>query len=154
MNPIETILQRELRHVAAPAELRERVYHPAPRRAPILRWRVVFASIVAVATAWALHPRALSIQSENAAEIQAWVKARTGLNVPLSPAASLKLCGARVFGSSAEIQFRTGNRDATLVIAKADHAAPLHEFAGSNWTLRGQTYTSDTHAACLLCHEE
>ncbi len=151
-NWIENLLDRELRPMAAPDELWDRIHRPQP--APILRWRLAFALVIAVATAWALHPRAVAIQSERASEIHDWVKSRTGLDVPLAPSSSVKLCGARVSGHSAEIQFRTGVHDATLLVAKADHAAATHEFSSNSWTLRGQTYSSADRTACLLCHEE
>ncbi len=149
---IEPILENELRPVAAPDELWNRMQRP--KRPPVVRWQLVFASVVAVASAFALHPRPASMESARASEIREWVKARTGLDVPLAPSAGVRLCGARVFGSSAEIQFRARGNNATLLIAKADHVARSHEFNGSSWTLRGQTYTSSVHEACLLCHEE
>jgi hypothetical protein len=151
-NWIESTLERELRPIKAPNELWSRVQNPQPH--PLPQWKLAVALMLAVATAWALHPRSVSIESDRPAEIRDWIRARTGLDVPLAPSSSIHLCGARAFGSSAEIKFRSGAREGILLIARADHAAASHEFSGSTWTLHGQTYTSEAHAACLLCHEE
>jgi hypothetical protein len=148
-NWIEQVLERELRPVAAPRELWDRVQEP--RRAPVMRWKLAFVLMAAVATAWALHPRTSSIESDRAGEIREWVKARTGLDVPLAPLATVKLCGARTFGNSAEIRFRVENRDVVVSITKAERFTGSHEFNGSSWIWRGIAFTGDRNA-CLLCH--
>ena len=152
---IESVLDRNLHPVAAPAELWDRVRNPRPR--PVLQWKLAFALVVAVATAWALHPRTASIQSESARDVREWVKARTGLDVPLSPAAPIRLCGSSVFGNgSAEIRYRVRNREAAMLVAKAERYTSTHRFVSHNtWILRGQSYTvasADLQTACLLCH--
>lgn len=148
---IEPVLERSLRSVEAPHELWDRIEHPRPVRV-FPAWKLAFASLAVIAAAWAIYPRT-SIESESAAQIREWVKARTGLDVPLAPAASVRMCGARVFGSSVEIRFRVADRETTVQIAKADHLSRSHEFNGSSFVWHGQSYTaSDEAAACLLCH--
>lgn len=151
---IEPVLDRNLRPLAAPEELWDRVRNPQPRKAAP-HWKLAFALVLAVATAWALHPRAASFESDRAGEIREWVKARTGLDVPL--AASAPVCGSRVIGSSAEIRYRVRGREATLLVAKTDRFTAGHQFVSrSSWILRGQLYTAsaDLQSACALCHEE
>src|SRR5258708_7198559 len=125
---MEPALERHLGPVAAPEELWDRVRSPQ-RRTPVLGWRLAFAAMLAVATAWALHARGASIESDRAGEIREWVKARTGLDVPLAPSAAV--CGGRVVGGAAEIRYRVRNREATLLVAKAGRFTQRHEFVPS-----------------------
>ena len=159
MNPnwIEPLLDRHLRPAAAPRELWNRIQDPQPRPKRLLHWKLAVALMLAVATAWALHPRAVSMDSDRAADIREWVRARTGFDVPLSPTAPIQLCGSRVVGaSSAEIRYRSGDHEAVLLVARADHYTSGHQFIGRNaWILRGQSYSvsaADLQSACLLCH--
>lgn len=148
-------LERHLRPVTAPDELWDRVQNPRARR-PVIAWKLAFAAMVVMATAWALHPRTASFESDRAGDIRDWVKARTGLDIPLSPAAPLHLCGSRVMGDgTAEIRYRLHDREATLLVAKAERFTSGHEFVtGTTWILHGQSYTAtgDLQGACLLCH--
>src|SRR5579872_2466414 len=114
---IAPVLGEHLRPVAAPAELWDRVQQPRRSRAFPL-WKLALASVVVIATAWALHPRSASMESESAGQIREWVKARTGLDVPLVPSSAVRMCGARVVGSSAEIRFRVQDRETTVLVAR------------------------------------
>ena len=61
---IESELERSLRRVGAPEELRNRVYHPQPRRAGIVWWKPAFALVLFVATVWAgRHPGSFNSES-------------------------------------------------------------------------------------------
>src|SRR6516162_9571137 len=117
---IERELENHLRPTAAPDELWDRVRNPKPRPAQIVWWKPAFALVLAVATAWALHPRAALLESGRAGEIHDWVMARTGLDVPLSPAAPLQLCGTRITGKNAEIRYKLHDREGALLVAKAE----------------------------------
>jgi hypothetical protein len=85
----------------------------------------------------------------------------------LSPA--VQLVGATMVSSkvpTAQISYRVGNTEATLMVSKADPAAnTMHTFVRSgsshgasfqSWTMRGQMYTiatsADARVGCLLCH--
>ena len=152
---MEPVLERHLGPVPAPEELWDRVRGPR-RKTAVFGWKLAFAAMLVVATGWALHPRGVSIESERAGEIREWVRARTGLDVPL--AASARVCGGRVVGGSAEIRYRVRDREAILLVAKAERFTAGHEFVSrSSWILRGQSYTvsaADLQTACVLCHEE
>ncbi|MBZ5606100.1 MAG: hypothetical protein LAO79_27725 [Acidobacteriia bacterium] len=156
-NWLGPLLDRNLRPVAAPEELWERVCDPRPRPKPVLRLRLALAMIAAVATAWALHPRTASFDSQGASEMRAWVMDRTGLDVPLSPAAPIRLCGSTAFGNgSAEIRYKLRDREARILVAKAERYTQSHEFVSrTSSILRGQSYTVsglDAQTACILCH--
>lgn len=150
---IAPVLEQHLRPVAAPRELWDRVREP--RRAGVFpAWKLAFASVLVIATAWALHPRT-SIESESPSQIREWVKARTGLDVPLAPSSAVRMCGAKIAGSSAEIRFRVADRETTVQVARAERVAAVHEFRGSTFVWRGEAFTaSDSGAACLLCHAD
>ncbi len=154
---IERELEQSLRPVPAPDELWEHVRNPSERRARIVWWKPAFALVLVVATAWALHPRAAALESDRSSEIHDWVMARTGLDVALSPAAPLRLCGIRMVGKSVEIRYKMRDREATVMVAKAERYTASHEFVSrSSWIMRGQSYTvsGDLQTACLLCHAD
>jgi hypothetical protein len=115
-------------------------------------------------------PEHLEFRSENLTDVRAWVKSGTGLDVPLpgqtSPA--VRMIGAHVSRASvptAEISYRVGDADATLVVSKIPmegdgrHAfvksGSYHGTSFQSWTMHGQMYTiaaADARVGCLLCH--
>ncbi len=111
----------------------------------------------------------IAFHCQNPAQLRAWVKANTGLDVPLrgAPPASIQLIGARNFGARSqgervEIAYRAGNRDALLLVARANGVPdmPHSNLTGttSSWVMNGQRYTlacdnpADLQLACKLCH--
>lgn len=159
---IEEVLGRHLGQVSAPEDLWRRIQNGgATRQRPVSRrvaWALV-AAMFAGGAAWALHPRPdAGIRSSNAAEIRAWVKARTDLEVPLRDSSPVRLIGAHVtnHGSAAEIAYRAGGHKGTLSVARAPGSMDTHAPGERlSWTMHGQAYAiacEDPHAACLLCH--
>ena len=194
----ESELKRHLAPVPAPEELWDRV-HSAPVVTRVVRLRpargmtwqwaaaaVATVAIVAGVTVWLNRNisgeeravRALSRTSEqlqfhstDAAELRAWVKTDTGLDIPMPAhtASSVQLVGAYVSrkGSAptAEISYRVGGQDATLVVSKIPmdgdgrhqfiKSGSYHGSSFQSWTMRGQMYTiasADARVGCLLCH--
>lgn len=160
---IEVSLARHLGTVAAPEELWERIQNPprrvsVPRRSTQARMSVLVAATAAVVMAAVVfHPRS-EFRSDNAAEIRAWVKAKTGLDVRLhaGPSPSVELMGAKVLkGNAAEITYRMGNHDVTVMVSRAGTADSTGVFS---WIARGQRYTlacvapEELKIACLHCH--
>lgn len=131
------LLELSLGRVEAPAELWDRVMAPAPReRRRVLRWVVVAAACASVAMAGIFYRPALS--SDDPAAIRAWVKARTGIEVPLAAQHAVALTGARVVKGRVEIEYRSG----VVLVSKADGRA-------AHWP----GYAIDCQApACILCH--
>jgi anti-sigma factor RsiW len=198
---LEPVLSRHLGRVPAPQELWDRVSLGA-RQAPgtvlpkrsnrqMFVWAAAAAAvIVATLLVWQLRlrPEALAAQalrrgasqlefrSEQAAAIRAWVKDRTGLDIPLlaDPPASIRLVGASVADwgrtPTAEVVYRVGGRDAILLVSKADpklSGNATHRFLSSGkyqgarvstWLMHGQLCTlacpipQNPQAGCLLCH--
>jgi hypothetical protein len=115
-------------------------------------------------------PEQLEFRSENLTEVRAWVKSGTGLDVPLPGRTSpvVRMIGAHVSRTGvpiAEISYRVGDADATLVVSKIPmtgdgrHAfvksGSYHGTSFQSWTMRGQMYTiasADARVGCLLCH--
>jgi hypothetical protein len=198
---IEPLLTQHLGRVAAPPELWERIQAPGPladkradRRSvlPAFAWALAAAALLVVTATmvWQLRlrPEALAAQalrrgagqlefrSEQAPAIRAWVKERTGLDIPLlaDPPASVRLVGASVADwartPTAEVVYRVGGRDAILLVSKADPKLTgnaSHRFLSSGqyqgarvstWVMRGQLCTlacpipQNPQAGCLLCH--
>jgi hypothetical protein len=177
---LEPALASSLGAVEAPEELWERLQNPrALRSAGSIRglaWTLAAASAL-LAILWGLYPRRegnLELRSDEVAEVRRWVKDNTGLEIPLAanPSPLVRLVGARVVSKApptAEITFKVGDRDVTLVVSKAVRTPGqvAHRFLTSesyrdakvsSWTMRGQLYTlacatpGDLRAACLLCH--
>lgn len=185
-------LQWGLREVSAPPELWERVQASGiiatPPTKPF-RWGLVWATAAAavlIATSAtlvhlqraggdeALAIRALDgdskltgFQCENPARLRAWVRAKTGLDLPLREKASpaIQLVGARVIEDSrgVEVAYRAGNGDAVLLVSRAEASAisVAHSHASGNvstWVMDGQRYAlacdnpADLQVACKLCH--
>jgi len=167
-------LQLALRHVTAPPELWDRVRNskavPSRQRHRMLVWAMA-ASVALIVAGLSLIQRdnaAYPLSSdhcENPAQLRAWVRAKTGLDLPLraGSSASIQLIGARIAGGRVEISYRAGNRDAMLLVSRAEAGAaqvPHSRVSGnvSAWVMAGQQFTlacNDPAAlqlACKLCH--
>lgn len=185
-------LQWGLREVSAPPELWERVqaarvFESSPVKP--FRWGLVWATAAAailIATSATLvhlqraggdealamralndQPKLFELQCENPARLRAWVRAKTGLDLPLREEASpgIQLVGARVIEDSrgVEVAYRAGNGDAVLLVSRAEAGATsvAHNHASGNvstWVMDGQRYAlacdnpADLQLACKLCH--
>ena len=116
-------------------------------------------------------PEQLQFRTADLVELRTWVKSGTGMDLPLPvrTASSVELVGAYVnrkgSAPTAEISYRVGGVDATLVVSKIPmNGDGRHQFVKSgsfhgssfqSWTMRGQMYTiasADARAGCLLCH--
>jgi hypothetical protein len=191
MDRLERELGNGLKRVAAPRELWDRVcVKPVPCRNTGNRglvWALAAAVMVAVLALSFLRAERDRVMSDeafavemlngnldrvgfhcqNPARLRAWVRARTGIDLPLRPecAPSIELIGAQTIGASraVEVAYRAGNRDAVLLVSEADARAgndPHVRTTGnvSTWVMNGQRYTlacndpSDLQLACKLCH--
>ena len=162
-----------------------------PARAITWQWAAVAVATVAIVagvTVWlnqslsseeravralSRSPDQMEFRSADLSELRTYVKAEAGLDLPFPghPAPSVRLIGAHVTRatrktpSTAEISYRVGDLDATLVISKASADGDgRHKFKKSgsyhganflSWTMRGQMYTiaaSDASKGCMLCH--
>ena len=177
---LEPVLTEHLGRVAAPQELWRRVQAPrfegARSSRPQLAWALA-TTLAIVTVAWGFHPRInatasrdanLTLRCADPARIRAWVKANTGLDVPLpdKPAAAVQLIGARAVQSdppSVEVDYIATGHQEHLLVSKARSKSPTHRQPGANdshaaWTMGGQAYTlacadpAELRAACLLCH--
>lgn len=165
-------LQWGLREMNAPPELWDRVqagrFAPRRKTSSVLIWAtaavgVLFAIGVYRTTTPGDLPHA-GIRCQNPAQLRAWVRAKTGIDVPLRAAtlSSIQLIGARSVAESVEIAYRTGDRGGTLTVSPAIGAAdvPHDRVSGnvSSWVMDGQRYTlmcdnaADLQLACKLCH--
>ena len=171
---LEPELQHGLREVAAPAELWGRVQSARVVRPPKSNRGLVWAvalTIVLAGAGWSLvrlpvrrDSQTSALRCQNPGQLRAWVKANTGLDVPLRsvPPASIQLIGARNLGERVEIAYQAGDRDAVLLVSRADGAADVPHGSpagkGSSWVMAGQRYTlacdnpADLQLACKLCH--
>jgi hypothetical protein len=159
VNNLESVLAQELRPVAAPAELWERVEMPrvSPRRValPGWTWAVAAAAIVVIVSGWSLSLRG-EIRSSDPARIRAWVRENTGMDVPLERTAAVEFAGARIVqrGQAAEIVYKAANFDATLLVTRPGRI-PVN---ASHPTVRGLVLAVNCaspegmQAACRLCH--
>jgi hypothetical protein len=110
----------------------------------------------------------IAFHCQNPAQLRAWVRARTGLDLPLPPrlSPSVQLVGAQMIGHGnrgVQVAYRAGNRDATLLVSRADGDSPNmpHNRVSGNlstWVMSGQRFTlasndpADLQLACKLCH--
>lgn len=111
--------------------------------------------------------RTAALHCQNPAQLRAWVRATTGLTLPmrteLSP--SIRLVGARTIDDSGgvEVAYRAGNRSAVLVVSRANFGVaniPHSRVSGNvaSWVMDGQRYTlacndpGSLQLACKLCH--
>ncbi len=146
----EPALARELSPVPAPEGLWERIQNPKPRVRPnvnttFLRACATLACIAIVLSAVWLRPSRQEIRSANPAEVQAWIRAKAGVDVPLRShlPAELRLIGARLVNGRAEIAYLVSGRAcrATRQPSPAKHAFAL-----------SCTNPDDLKVACALCH--
>jgi len=200
---IQPLLAQNLERVEAPQELWNKIQTPptvTPLRPgrPVFVWAAVTALILVITAAvtWKIHARLdgtlfnevlaakalqrgsenIEFRSEKAEEIQAWIKGRTDLDIPLlpEPGAKIHLVGASVAAwqpvPTAEVVYRVGDREEVLLVAKADpklSGNASHRFLSSgqyqgsrvsSWLMRGQVCTlacpisQNPQTACLLCH--
>lgn len=191
----EPELSRHLGPVKAPDELWDRVHGAQtvhqlrPSRVRTWQWAAAALATVAVVagiTVWqnrelsgeeravralSRAPEQLQFRSADLVELRTWVKSGTGMDLPLPvrTASAVELVGAYVnrkgSAPTAEISYRVGGVDATLVVSKIPMEGDgRHQFVKSgsfhgssfqSWTMRGQMYTiasADARVGCLLCH--
>lgn len=184
---LEPVLDRHLGRVNAPPELWGRVRNAAAqpaKKSANVRLRLLTAAALAAAALWGFLPRrtVTEFRSDTATEIRAWVKMRTGLDVPLPnrPSPAVQLTGACEVGRDTPaievaVSYRVRGHPASLHVSKlnvAPDAPPeggKHRFLKcesvggervSSWTMRGQLYTlayaapGESRDECLLCHVE
>jgi hypothetical protein len=182
---LESELRRGLYQVSAPPQLWERVQQAQSAPAVVRRkarralvWAMAASALligVGMATVkasiggarWKPDSQSVALHCQNPAELRAWVRARTGLDLPLRAEASpsIQLIGAQLVDDSPSVQiaYRAGNRDAKLLVSRADRGAataPHGRMGGnvSSWIMDGQRFTlacanpADLQLACKLCH--
>lgn len=193
---LEPELRHGLREVTAPGELWNRVQTAGRPRPQIgngqpkpSNRRLVWAMGAAVALiavglsevhrqsagsdealalgALATDSQRIAFHCQNPSQLRAWVRAKTGLDLPLRSEASssIQLIGAQMIDGArgVEVAYRAGNRDAILVVSRADSNegdAPHNRASGnvSSWVMNGERFTlacndsSDLQLACKLCH--
>ncbi len=167
---IEPVLARHLGQTAAPAGLWERVAQPRMPLRAISNGRLVWAFagvVLAAVLLWGFHPGgnpALEFRSDRPDQIQLWVKANTGLDVPLHVSRSVRLIGASAVRGSApaaRIVYRSGSNDIALLVSSAGTSPSLVANNGDSsfsWMVRGQRYTvacadaEELRIGCQLCH--
>jgi hypothetical protein len=188
-------LVRNLEPVSAPDELWRRIQHPRVVRVQKpAAWLpvAVVPVVILIALVWGFLPhrtlsaRALAIQaldrgpenlelqSETSSDIRAWVKTRTGLELPLPSETSrmVRLKGVCAVKGGVQVAYRVSGHNAALVVSKASqemngdgkHRFVKCESSGStrvsSWIMRGQLYTlaysapGNLRDECLLCHAE
>ena len=120
----------------------------------------------------------LTLETSDPAEIRSWVKANSGIDIPLPPKhdSVIQVIGARMMDGPnpmAEVSYQVGEYRAALLVAKdptgrksyPTHGLrpsdPLEKAHVSSWSMRGQSYTLASNArgdeferACLLCHDQ
>ncbi|HLJ51075.1 MAG TPA: hypothetical protein VKU01_33940 [Bryobacteraceae bacterium] len=165
---IGRVLDRQLRRVEAPEELWRRIQagRVSPPRPFNVRIAWALAAMVPLlAVAWTLRvsqQRLSEIRCGDASEMRSWIRAKTGLDVPLQRSASLRLESARVLASAAvpavEITYHAGDRTGTLRVSKAaGRRAAGHKFVSrDSWVMSDQAFVidcpGDPRAGCTLCH--
>jgi len=170
LDRFEIELHHGLRPVTAPAELWDRVElarmpeSRVPHRS--LVWALAMAVVLAaVALSWVCQTEATSrlqafsgeLRCQNPAQIRAWVRAKTGLDLPLRAELppTIQLIGVRKVSSGVELDYRTANRDAALLVSRADGRASN---VAHNRSAVGPLFTlacdrpADLRLACQLCH--
>lgn len=189
---LDAALTEHLGIVPAPGELWDRVRMPqavmARPSVPARRWSMAMASALGALMAvglWSFQGsgsrefRSQEFHSNDALATRAWVKGRTGLDVPLVAGGSplIQLASVRFWNgarsangpATAELTFLVENRRATLRVSPAgatlrgnlQHdvlARKPGESKAASWVVRGRLYTlacaspEDLRIACSLCH--
>ena len=183
---LEAVLRRHLGRVSAPDELWDRVVLPRVERRTLhrpVRWILAVSALTVsvFAAAWGYHPRSLilketpELRSNHAADIQAWVRNRTGLDLPLRdrPNPSIQMIGASVVESSGPtiaVRYRAGGQAFVLLVSRTGlqrssmhrhtelNIAMLQNARAVSWTMAGQSYSLASpsadgwQAACSVCH--
>jgi len=163
----EPVLAQHLHPVVAPDELWERVQRPVRRpsvhasvnAARIRAWAMGAVAVVALAMvvlAW-VYPSHRNIQSSDAAQVRAWVRANAGVDVPfVAQPAGVRLIGAGFSKGSVEIAYQVRDRQGKLILGdRRTPAGGAKVFRGS---VDGHTFTlecataEDLKMACNLCH--
>lgn len=204
-NPmLEAVLAKQMGPVKAPDALWSRIQNPRQQvqssaTSMWVRWAPIAATLVLVAggmwwvrnlgdqptTREAMAVAALggseeelSLRTSDTAEIRRWVRANSGIDIPLPPKhdSVIQVIGARMVNGPdqlAEVSYQVGDYRAALLVAKdptgkksyPTHGLrpsdPLEKAHVSSWSMRGQSYTlaSDARAeefetTCLLCHDQ
>jgi hypothetical protein len=132
----------------------------------------VEAASEAMALLGLAHEPEMEFRSADPAEMGAWVKTQTGLDIPWrNPSNSVRLIGAHVVtrGAAVEIVYRAGERKSALVVSKGGFTLASDRHWGFNpelyrnlktvsWVAGGQVYTlacavpGDLQFACRICH--
>ena len=139
---LERVLEKHLAPVAAPVNLWAHVRGPvrAQSRPMWTVWAGAAATMALVAGGWGLWQAAvppqsveamavsaldnpasgLALHTEDANTVRKWIKAESGLDVPLPPKhdSLVKILGARVDRDVAEISYQVGEYRAALLVAK------------------------------------
>lgn len=166
----EAELTRHLGPVEAPGQLWGRIRGAREqdgkqhRSWGVRHWAAVSLATLALAAGIRVGVnRALSrataqveFRSGDPAELRAWIKTGTGMDVPLPDriAPSVHLMGASHTSKTAEISYRVGSLDTALVVSNAK-AEDDGRHTLLSWTMRGQIYTiaaADARLGCILCH--
>ncbi|HTS78552.1 MAG TPA: hypothetical protein VMG40_20245 [Bryobacteraceae bacterium] len=139
------ILEQSLGRVEAPAELWDRVLEGRSSRrvsAPHRRAWIAALACAAAAMVWAMV-NTPSLRSDDPAVVREWVKARTGMDVPLARSQSVRLTGARVVNSGRiELAYRAGDRAGVVTISRIENGR-------AHW---GALAVDCQAPACGLCH--
>jgi hypothetical protein len=176
MHRLESVLEQGLRSVTAPPELWDRLQgapipHPRSTHRGLV-WAMAATVVLAAVALSLVRPRdeAAAVQQsmvfrcQNPAQLRAWVRARTGIDVPLrdTAAESIQLIGANAAAGRVEIAYRAGNRDAVLVVSRTDsgsvNVAHNRPTGNVSWVMDGERFTlacnnaADLQLACKLCH--
>lgn len=205
-NPmLEAVLAKQMGEVKAPDALWGRIQNPGSQArssgTPMwVRWTPVAATLVLAVSGGMWWVRnlddqptsresmavaalessddVLSLKTSDTAEIRRWVKANSGIDIPLPPKhdTAIQVIGARMLDSEtplAEVSYQVGDYRAALLVAKDPSGKksypthglrpsdPLKAAHVSSWSMRGQSYTLASDArgdefetACLLCHDQ
>jgi hypothetical protein len=158
----EPVLAREMGPVAAPAELWQRIEKaqakaPAPPANELCRSLMLAGATLAMLLAIWAYPARKEIRSTDAGTIRAWVRAQSGVDIPLRShlPAGLQLSSARMVNGRTEIAYRVRNRQGRLVVGGPKTANTPLTFSG---TVDGRVFTlsctdpGDLKVACALCH--
>ncbi len=161
----EPELRQSLRPVSAPPELWDRIQAhrtESPRAANRLLVWAMAAAVVLVAVGLSLihrdnivFPAFAGDRCQNPAQLRAWVRAKTGLDLPLrsDPSQSLELISAQTIDGTrgVKIDYRAGNHDAVLLVSRTDRSANSHSRFGPAFALAADN-SADLQLACKLCH--